>query len=76
MFGKCVICIFFRDTFHKLHIMSKGFFDLVVHHSEIFFDGDRVRYVGGDTSTWSCDSNRWSYFEIVGIVKEMGFLSV
>jgi len=53
--------------------MSEGYFELVVHHSGTFSDG---RYVGGDTSTWSCDSDRWSYFEIVDIVKEMGFLIV
>ena len=54
----------------------KVFFYLVVHHSRRFSNGDRVRYVGGDTSTWSRDSSRWSYFEIVGIVKEMDFLTV
>ena len=35
-----------------------------------------MRYVGDQTSTWSCNSNRWSYFEIVGLVKEMWFLTV
>jgi len=50
--------------FYKFHIMFEGFLDLVVHHSGRFSDGD--------TLTWSYDSDRWSYFEIVGIVKEMG----
>ena len=65
--------IFYRDTFYKVHIMAEGYFELVVHHRGTFCDG---RCVGGDTSTWSCDSNRRSYFEIVGILKEMGFLTV
>ncbi|ESW26388.1 hypothetical protein PHAVU_003G115700 [Phaseolus vulgaris] len=43
------------------------------HYSGTFSDG---KYVGGDTSTWSCASDTWSYFEIVGIVKEMGFLTI
>jgi len=51
--------------------MAEGYFQLVVYHSGTFCD---VRYVG--TSTWSCDGDRWSYFEILGIVKKMGFLTV
>jgi len=53
--------------------MEEGYFQFVVHHSGTFCD---ARYVGGDTSTRSCDSDRWSYFEIVGILKDMGFLTV
>jgi len=53
--------------------MEEGYFQLVVHHSGTFCD---ARYAGGDTSTWSCDGDRWSYFEIVGILKEMGFITV
>jgi len=49
--------------------MEEGYFQLVVHHSGTFCD---ARYVGGDTSTWSYDGDRWSYFEILGILKEMG----
>jgi len=45
----------------------------VVHHSGTFCD---ARYVGGDTLTWSCDDDRCSYFEIVDIVKDMGFLTM
>jgi len=53
--------------------MEEGYFLLVVHHSGKFF---YARYVGGDTSTWSCHNDRWSYFEIVGILKELGFITV
>jgi len=37
---------------------------------------EEVEVDHGDASTWSCDSDRWSYFEIVDIVKEMGVLTV
>jgi len=47
--------------------MLEGYFQLVVHHSGTFCD---ARYVGGDTSTWSCDGDRWSYFEILDILYE------
>jgi len=53
--------------------MAEGYFQLMVHHSGTFCD---ARYVSGDTSTWSCDDDRLSYFEILGILKEIGFLTI
>ncbi|CAL5206990.1 unnamed protein product [Lathyrus oleraceus] len=44
------------------------------HHGGHFDDMDR--YVGRMVSNWKCDDDKWSYFEILGVVKEMGYPGV
>lgn len=44
---------------------------------EVYHDGNFGKehsYVGGTYEVWhNCDSDRWSYFEILDYVKEMGY---
>ena len=55
--------------------MSNDLFEMVVHHDGHFINNGALEYIG-DTSTWSCDPNRWSYFEIVDIVKQIGYMDI
>ncbi|XP_058750266.1 uncharacterized protein LOC131623283 [Vicia villosa] len=43
------------------------------HHGG-FFAGDK--YEQGEVSNWKCDADKWSYFEILGVVNEMGYPGV
>lgn len=44
------------------------------HHGGEF--DDKGTYVGGEVWSWMCDGDIWSYFEILGIVKETGYPGV
>jgi len=47
-------------------------FEVVVHHSGSFVCHDNGKLVfEGETIKWFCDPDRWSYFEIVGGLKEL-----
>ncbi|XP_058760393.1 uncharacterized protein LOC131633723 [Vicia villosa] len=48
-------------------------FNVDFHHGG-YFDGDK--YEGGELTNWTCDGDRWSYFEILGVVKEMKYEGV
>jgi len=52
-------------------------FEVVVHHGG-YFERNEVRwsYSNGLTSTLACDPDRWSYFEIMGILREMGYVNI
>lgn len=50
-------------------------FIVYVHHYGQFVDPRMSKYEG-DMANWECDSDKWSYFEILGICKEMSFLEV
>ena len=56
--------------------MSDERFEVVVHHRGEFAKNEWCKYVGGETTHWSCDPDHWSYFEILGSLKEMGYHSV
>ncbi|KAL5068853.1 hypothetical protein RYX36_019740 [Vicia faba] len=45
-------------------------FNVDFHHGGSFVD---EKYVGGKVSNWKCDGDRWSYFEILGVAKEMKY---
>lgn len=53
---------------------QNGCFYVDFHHGGQF--DARGRYVGGVVSNWKCDGDRWSCFEILGVVKEMGYPGV
>ena len=50
-------------------------FEVVFHHGGRFERNGSLQYVG-DLSILACDSDTWSYFEILGILKEMGYANV
>jgi len=50
-------------------------FEVVFHHGRRFESNGSLQYVG-QLSTLACDPDRWSYFEILGILKEMGYANV
>lgn len=50
--------------------MVMDIFYVDFHHGRYF---DHNAYVEGEVSNWKCDRDRWSYFEISGIVKEMEY---
>ena len=35
-----------------------------------------MNYIGGETTVWACDPYRWSYFEVTGEIREMGYVNV
>ena len=56
--------------------MSDERFEVVVHHRGEFAENEWCKYVGGEITHWSCDPDRWSYFEILGSLQEMGYHSI
>ena len=53
--------------------MAMDIFFVDFHHGGYFVDD---KYIGGEVSNWKCDGDRWSYFEILGVVKEMNYPGV
>ncbi|XP_027913228.1 sarcoplasmic reticulum histidine-rich calcium-binding protein-like [Vigna unguiculata] len=52
-------------------------FEVVVHHGGYFERNEgRWSYSNGLTSTLACDPDRWSFFEIMGILREMGYVNI
>jgi len=51
-------------------------FEVVVHHGGHFATNEYFKYIGGETINWSCDPDRWSYFEVLGTIKEMRYISI
>ncbi|WVY98944.1 hypothetical protein V8G54_031095 [Vigna mungo] len=56
--------------------MSEERFDVVVHHGGTLVCQYPIEYVGGEKTYWSVDPDRWSYFEAVNVVKELGYINV
>nr|XP_027191059.1 uncharacterized protein LOC101498519 [Cicer arietinum] len=46
-----------------------------VHHGGYFLD-DTMEVYQGKVSNWKCDADRWSYFEIFDIIKQMRYPEV
>jgi len=55
--------------------MDDEHFKVVFHHGGRFERNGSLQYVG-DLSILACDPDTWSYFEILGILKEMGYANV
>ncbi|XP_058747066.1 uncharacterized protein LOC131620058 [Vicia villosa] len=47
--------------------------ELKIHHSGQFIDCDLSVYEGGVVDTLKVDADKWSYFELVGVLKELGY---
>ncbi|KAK7289860.1 hypothetical protein RIF29_03853 [Crotalaria pallida] len=58
----CSCCRCGMDNYFRVH----------VHHGGHFVSGDRSKYLGY-VSLWNCDPDRWSYFELLDIAKEMHY---
>ncbi|XP_052734078.1 uncharacterized protein LOC128196629 [Vigna angularis] len=50
--------------------------EVVFHHGGKFVNDGSFKYEFGQTSTLKIDPDRWSYFEIMSILKEMGYINV
>ncbi|WVZ03970.1 hypothetical protein V8G54_024776 [Vigna mungo] len=50
--------------------------EVVFHHGGKFLNDGSFGYRGGNTSTLMIDIDRWSYFEMLAILKEMGYRNV
>ncbi|CAK8539261.1 unnamed protein product [Lathyrus sativus] len=49
---------------------------LKIHHSGEFVDSEKTDYVGGKCNNLEIDVDRWSYFELVGVVKDPGYTEI
>ncbi|WVZ04151.1 hypothetical protein V8G54_024957 [Vigna mungo] len=56
--------------------MSNCDIEVVFHHGGKFMITGTFGYHGGETSTLIIDLDRWSFFEIMTILKEMGYRNV
>ena len=50
-------------------------FEVVFHHGGKFINDGSLKYVG-ESNTLTCDPDRWSYIEILSILKEMGYVNI
>jgi len=55
--------------------MDDSHFKVVFHRGGRFERNGSLQYVG-QYSILACDPDRWSYFEILGILKEMGYANM
>ncbi|RDX97566.1 hypothetical protein CR513_19655, partial [Mucuna pruriens] len=53
---------------------DRDYFEVVVHHGRHFVNRDKLDYLGYD-STWKCDPDRWSYFEIIDLLRYIRYYS-
>ncbi|WVY95463.1 hypothetical protein V8G54_034551 [Vigna mungo] len=56
--------------------MSEERFNVVIHHGGTLVTDIPFRYVGGEVTYWSVDPDKWSYFEVVDSIKELGYINV
>ena len=61
---------------HFTTLMDDEKFEVVIHHGGHFVNEGGVKYVNGQLSVLSCDEDRWSYFEVLSILREMGYINV
>ncbi|CAK8564227.1 unnamed protein product [Lathyrus sativus] len=50
------------------------FIVLIIYHSGEFINGDLRVYEGGKVDELKVDVNRWSYFELIGTLKDLGYM--
>lgn len=48
-------------------------FKAIIHHSGQFVEEPRLHYVDVKENTVDADSDRWSYFESLDVVAELGY---
>ena len=52
--------------------MEEDHFEVVVHHMGSFSEPNHLGYHGLE-DTWICDPDVWSFFRVLGGLKEMGY---
>jgi len=55
--------------------MDDSHFEVIFHHGGRFERNGSLQYVG-KSSILASDPDRWSYFDILDILKEMGYANV
>jgi len=74
----CLVFLYMWQGYKVRHIvgsMNDENFEVVFHHGGRFVNEGSLKYVG-DSSTLLCDPDRWSFFEIMSILREMGYVNV
>ncbi|KAG2407839.1 uncharacterized protein HKW66_Vig0026610 [Vigna angularis] len=56
--------------------MSEERFNVVVHRGGTLVNDFPFEYVGGEMTYWRVDPDKWSYFEVVDAIKELGYIKV
>jgi len=56
--------------------MEDDKFEMVIHHGGHFVNEGGVKYVNGQTNELSYDQDRWSYFEVLSILREISYINV
>ncbi|KOM54805.1 hypothetical protein LR48_Vigan10g069700 [Vigna angularis] len=56
--------------------MSGERFEVVVHHDGTLIKEVPFKYIDGEIVVWDVDLDKWSFFEIVGALKDLGYLQV
>ncbi|KAJ1394825.1 hypothetical protein SESBI_33865 [Sesbania bispinosa] len=71
----CGRCVCAASSRLKASQGTKGMgFTVVVHHGGAFVKGRIVRYEGGEVhAIHNIDIDSWSYFEALGLVKDLGY---
>jgi len=62
----------------ELHyfVMSGEKFEVLVHHGGTLENDGLFKYCDGEMACLSCDLDRWSYFKVIGSLKEMGYVGI
>ncbi|KOM47327.1 hypothetical protein LR48_Vigan07g103100 [Vigna angularis] len=56
--------------------MSNDRFEVVVHHGGTLIKEVPFNYIGGEICYWDIDPDTWSYFGVVGSLKDLGYIEV
>jgi len=56
--------------------MKDDKFQVVIHHGGYFMNEGGIKYVYGQRSELWCDEDKWSYFEVLSILREMGYINM
>jgi len=56
--------------------MCDGKFEVGVHHGGEFEENGAFACTGGEISNWSCGLDRWSYFGVLGVVRDIGYVAI
>lgn len=48
----------------------------LIHHGDSFLENEPTVYKGGTVTEFKIDVDEWSYFELVGIMNELGYREI
>ena len=67
------LLLIFNISLLSEFITAAGFVTIRVHHGGSFSKKGVLAYVGGEKTVFrNCDKDRMSYFELVGLIKDVG----